>query len=61
MTPATDDLYERYQGAHTAHKTHRDSCTACKDTERCPVGQRIYESFTRLQDAYLNRQRRARS
>ncbi|MGY4928540.1 hypothetical protein [Streptomyces sp. 900105755] len=55
-----DSLFERYQAAHTAHRTHRDTCTSCTDTSRCPVGQRLYRSFTDLQDAYLNRQRAQR-
>ncbi|MEU1567967.1 hypothetical protein ABZ504_47975 [Streptomyces mirabilis] len=58
--PATDGLYGRYQAAHTAHRVHRLSCTACTDTERCPVGQRLFETFTRLQNDYLNRQRQQR-
>ena len=55
-----DDLYERYQAAHTVHRSHRTTCTDCSDTSRCPAGQRLFESFTRLQDAYLNRQRSQR-
>ncbi|WP_094104062.1 hypothetical protein [Streptomyces phaeoluteigriseus] len=52
-----DDLYERYQAAHRAYRAHRTTCSHCTDTSRCPAGQRLVESFTRLQDAYLNRQR----
>ena len=55
-----DDLYERYQAAHTAHRSHRATCTDCIDTSRCPTGQRLFQSFARLQDAYLNRQRSQR-
>ena len=55
-----EDLYDRYQVAHTAHRSHRPTCTDCTDTERCPAGQRLFESFARLQDAYLNRQRQQR-
>ncbi|MFE2669573.1 hypothetical protein [Streptomyces mirabilis] len=55
-----DDLHQRYQDAHTVHRQHARICTACTDTSRCPTGQRLYESFTRLQDAYLNRQRQQR-
>ncbi|MGC4986623.1 hypothetical protein ACLQ18_39540 [Streptomyces sp. DT193] len=55
-----DDLHRRYQSAHTAYRAHRVTCTGCTDTERCSVGQRLFESFTRLQDAYLNRQRQQR-
>ncbi|MFD6826072.1 hypothetical protein ACFWC5_37880 [Streptomyces sp. NPDC060085] len=55
-----DDLHRRYQDAHTAHQEHASTCTTCTDTSRCPTGQRLYETFTRLQDAYLNRQRQQR-
>ncbi|MFD6297865.1 hypothetical protein ACFWFU_23930 [Streptomyces sp. NPDC060235] len=55
-----DDLHRRYQDAHTAHREHASTCTTCTDTSRCPTGQRLYETFTRLQDAYLNRQRQER-
>ncbi|MFI1700623.1 hypothetical protein ACH419_32270 [Streptomyces bobili] len=55
-----DDLHERYQAAHTAHRTHQATCCTCTDTGRCPAGQRQFESFARLQDAYLNRQRQRR-
>ncbi|MEU5666508.1 hypothetical protein [Streptomyces longwoodensis] len=55
-----DDLYRRYQAAHTAHRAHQADFTACTDTSRCPAGQRLFESFARLQDAYLNRQRQQR-
>ncbi|MFJ8351509.1 hypothetical protein ACIQ9J_35180 [Streptomyces sp. NPDC094153] len=52
-----DDLYQRYQAAHRAHQAHTTTCTHCTDTARCPDGQRAYELFARLQDAYLARQR----
>ncbi|MGW1270088.1 hypothetical protein [Streptomyces sp. NPDC002491] len=55
-----EDLYDRYQKAAAAHRQHHATCTACTDTCRCPAGQRLYESFTRLQDAYLNRQHQQR-
>ncbi|MGW0573020.1 hypothetical protein [Streptomyces tauricus] len=55
-----DDLYERYQNAYAAHRSHHGTCTACTDTERCPEGQRLFEVFARLQTAYLNRQREQR-
>ncbi|MFJ9634934.1 hypothetical protein ACIRU8_45315 [Streptomyces sp. NPDC101175] len=55
-----EDLYDRYQHAATAHRMHRAACTACTDTGRCPASQRLFESFSRLQDAYLNRQRQQR-
>ncbi|MFF3208354.1 hypothetical protein [Streptomyces sp. NPDC002962] len=60
MPHPTEDLYDRYQVASTVHRQHHATCTACTDTSRCPTGQRLYESFTRLQDAYLNRQRSKR-
>ncbi|MGW6016278.1 hypothetical protein [Streptomyces sp. NPDC055210] len=55
-----EDLYERYQIAAAAHRSHHGTCTECTDTERCPAGQRLFEVFFRLQDAYLNRQRAQR-
>ncbi|MGW7671938.1 hypothetical protein ACWGJX_33285 [Streptomyces sp. NPDC054775] len=58
-----DDLYQRYQAAHRAHLAHTASCTRCTpDGPDCPAGQRLFEAFARLQDAYLTRlnQRRGR-
>ncbi|MFF0142383.1 hypothetical protein ACFYRN_38835 [Streptomyces sp. NPDC005227] len=55
-----DDLYRRYQDAHTAHREHARTCSTCTDTSRCLDGGRLFETFTRLQDAYLNRQRQQR-
>ncbi|MGW3360556.1 hypothetical protein ACWDFL_35065 [Streptomyces bungoensis] len=57
-----DDLYQRYQAAHRAHQAHIASCPRCSDNPGCPAGQRLYETFARLQDAYLTRlkQRRTR-
>ncbi|MEU5397349.1 hypothetical protein [Streptomyces tibetensis] len=52
-----DDLYQRYQAAHRAHQTHAKACTSCTDHARCPKGARLWESFERLQDAYLQRKR----
>ncbi|MFD3920233.1 hypothetical protein [Streptomyces sp. NPDC058595] len=54
-----DDLYGRYQDATTAHRGHKGSCTTCTDTERCPTGRGLFETFTRLQDAYLKRHQRS--
>ncbi|MET8787995.1 hypothetical protein [Streptomyces sp. NPDC004589] len=53
-----DDLYQRYQAAHRAHLAHTASCTNCQDGARCLDGERLYERFAQLQDAYLNHQRR---
>ncbi|MCX4581362.1 hypothetical protein OHB41_51380 [Streptomyces sp. NBC_01571] len=51
-----DDLYQRYQAAHRAYQTHTTACTHCtSDSLNCPAGQRLFEAFARLQDAYLNR------
>ncbi|MPY36718.1 hypothetical protein FNH09_37525 [Streptomyces adustus] len=55
-----DDLFARYQAAAAAHRTHRATCTLCTDTSRCSTGQRLFEAFARLQDAYLNCQRQQR-
>ncbi|MFB7598381.1 hypothetical protein [Streptomyces sp. NPDC056160] len=52
-----DDLYQRYMAAHRANQAHSDACTTCTAATRCPDGQRVYERFARLQDAYLKRQR----
>ncbi|MFD5572748.1 hypothetical protein [Streptomyces cadmiisoli] len=49
-----DDLYQRYQAAHRTHQAHTRTCSHCSGHDRCPDGQRLYESFARLQDAYLN-------
>ncbi|MFB8247344.1 hypothetical protein ACFC5X_20160 [Streptomyces sp. NPDC055952] len=53
-----DDLFQRYQAAHRAHQTHARTCTSCTDQAHCPDGARLWESFVRLQDAYLQRKRR---
>ncbi|MGW1988047.1 hypothetical protein ACWCPJ_37335 [Streptomyces collinus] len=57
-----DDLYQRYQAAHRACQAHTASCTPCANSTTCPTGKRLYETFARLQDAYLTRlkQRRKR-
>lgn len=33
-----DGLFDRYQAAAAAHRTHRDTCTSCTDNSRCPAG-----------------------
>jgi hypothetical protein len=55
--PVPDDLYQRYQAAHRAHQTHAKTCTSCTNHARCREGARLWESFERLQDAYLQRKR----
>ncbi|MEU4490081.1 hypothetical protein AB0H94_35290 [Streptomyces purpurascens] len=52
-----DNLYERYQAAHRAQQTHTTACSTCTDRARCPEGTRLWESFERLQDVYLQRKR----
>ncbi|MFH8797568.1 hypothetical protein [Streptomyces sp. NPDC017941] len=49
----TTDLRARYLAAHQTYKTHRNGCAACSAGRRCTAGARLYESFARLQDAYL--------
>jgi hypothetical protein len=56
-----DDLYQRYQGAARAHQEHTTGCPRCTDRARCPDGQRLWATFERLQDAYLQRQRSKRT
>ncbi|MEW2297092.1 hypothetical protein ABZ719_31065 [Streptomyces sp. NPDC006743] len=55
-----DDLYQRYMAAHRAQRAHTDACTTCTVTDRCSDGQRVYDRFVRLQDAYLAQQRKRR-
>ncbi|WP_234339837.1 hypothetical protein [Streptomyces sp. NRRL F-3307] len=59
--PVPDDLYQRYQAAHRAYQVHVASCDGCtRDTPNCPAGRRLFESFARLQDAYLAKQKQRR-
>ncbi|MEU2564844.1 hypothetical protein ABZ626_36765 [Streptomyces longispororuber] len=62
MTAPTprDDLYARYMAARAALREHGETCTQCSPDARCEAGRRLYESFERLQDAYLTRQSRKR-
>ncbi|WP_437109570.1 hypothetical protein [Streptomyces sp. enrichment culture] len=42
-----------------AYREHEQQCTdCCSSKSRCETGQRLYESFARLQDAHLNRLRK---
>ncbi|MCZ9344464.1 hypothetical protein NGM37_42635 [Streptomyces sp. TRM76130] len=43
--------------ARQAHQDHRSACTTCTDQARCLEGDRLWTAFTRVQDAYLKRQR----
>ncbi|MGW1171672.1 hypothetical protein [Streptomyces sp. NPDC002550] len=52
-----DSLYDRYMAADRAHREHERQCTSCSPDARCLEGQRLHESFERLQDAHLNRLR----
>ncbi|GAA2523831.1 hypothetical protein [Streptomyces longisporus] len=53
-----ESLHDRYMKADAAHRAHGETCTRCSPDARCPEGQRLYESFERLQDAYLSQQKR---
>ncbi|MFF4179491.1 hypothetical protein [Streptomyces sp. NPDC001750] len=55
-----DDLYTRYQHAHSAWRTHRETCPACQANQPCAAGQPIHDRFVRLQDAYIARQQNRR-
>jgi hypothetical protein len=50
-------MYDRYMAADRAHREHEGQCTNCSPESRCPEGQRLRESFERLQDAHLNQLR----
>ncbi|MEU2873025.1 hypothetical protein ABZ769_28140 [Streptomyces olivoreticuli] len=50
-----DDLYERYMKAAKAYHVHVESCAVCSPGRMCRTGAALYESFSRLQDAYNNR------
>jgi hypothetical protein len=50
-------LYQRYMAADRALREHADSCTSCTPESRCTAGAALFETFRRLQDAYLNRPR----
>ncbi|CAL9672827.1 hypothetical protein SUDANB15_07532 (plasmid) [Streptomyces sp. enrichment culture] len=54
-----ESLYDRYMSAAWAYREHEQQCTdCCSSKSRCETGQRLYESFARLQDAHLNRLRK---
>ncbi|MGV4985823.1 hypothetical protein ACVB8X_07175 [Streptomyces sp. NRAIS4] len=53
-----DDLYGRYMAAAQAYREHEQHCTSCSSVVRCEPGRRLYESVSRLLDAYLAKQRR---
>ncbi|WP_199785725.1 hypothetical protein [Streptomyces sp. Tu 6176] len=55
-----DDLYQRYMAAHRANQEHAAACFTCTGTARCPAGQRLYDRFAVLQDAYLAAQKKRR-
>ncbi|MEU2346030.1 hypothetical protein ACFRAA_33315 [[Kitasatospora] papulosa] len=50
-----DDLRTRYVAAADTWRTHRADCTTCQQRTPCTVGAPLFERFTRLQEAYLNR------
>ncbi|MGI5359966.1 hypothetical protein ACQI4E_32360 [Streptomyces sp. CA-252508] len=53
-------LYDRYMKAAAASRAHGETCTRCSPDVRCGAGQRLYESFARLQDVYLAQQKERR-
>ncbi|WP_331719055.1 hypothetical protein OG985_48735 (plasmid) [Streptomyces sp. NBC_00289] len=53
-----DDLHTRYLAADRTWRAHRDDCTTCTDHTHCQTGTPLYEVFARLQDAYLQRQKK---
>ncbi|MFH8500681.1 hypothetical protein [Streptomyces coeruleorubidus] len=55
-----ESLYDRYMKARAANRAHGETCTRCSPDARCDRGQRLYESFARLQDAYLAKQKQKR-
>ncbi|MFD5426378.1 hypothetical protein [Streptomyces sp. NPDC127084] len=54
-----ESLYDRYVKAAAADRAHGEACEGCSPDARCAVGQRLYESFARLQDAYLAQRKRS--
>lgn len=55
--PRPDDLYTRYMKAFQDHTVHTADCADCRPDQPCAVGAPVFERFSRLQDAYLQRQR----
>ncbi|MGA5558865.1 hypothetical protein [Streptomyces lavendulocolor] len=55
-----ESLYDRYMRAAAASRAHGETCTRCSPGARCAAGQGLYESFARLQDAYLAQQKKRR-
>ncbi|WP_331736926.1 hypothetical protein OG426_55670 (plasmid) [Streptomyces canus] len=52
-----DDLYQRYMTADRALREHAGTCGSCTPESSCTAGTALFETFRRLQDAYLNRPR----
>ncbi len=55
-----ESQYDHYMKAAAANRTHGETCTGCSPDARCGTDQRLYESFARLQDAYLAKQKQRR-
>ncbi|WP_310729228.1 hypothetical protein [Streptomyces sp. N2A] len=55
-----ESLYERYMKAAAANRVHGETCEGCSPDARCDTSQRLYESFSRLQDAYLVQKKQKR-
>ena len=56
--PVAESLHDRYMKADSARRAHGETCTRCSTDARCVDGQRLQESFERLQDAYLAHQKK---
>ncbi|MEU2462350.1 hypothetical protein ABZ604_32815 [Streptomyces sp. NPDC012473] len=52
-----DDLHTRYMAAAQTWAAHRKTCSNCQHDTPCKIGAPLYERFSRLQDAHLNRYR----
>ncbi|MEQ6027935.1 hypothetical protein SOM70_35830 [Streptomyces salinarius] len=61
MPDAPDALHQRYMNALNTYQDHRAACTTCTNANRCRDGARLWNAFTRSQDAYLARQRSRRN
>ncbi|MEV0449827.1 hypothetical protein [Streptomyces sp. NPDC050600] len=48
-----DALHAQYMKAAAAYREHANGCGRCSPNARCTVGERLFETFARHQDAYL--------
>ncbi|MFC8996278.1 hypothetical protein ACFT7U_11300 [Streptomyces rochei] len=56
----SDPLYQRYLDGLDAYRRHTCTPPECTNFNLCPEGKRLWDQFTRAQDAYLKRQRSQR-